>query len=113
MRTEQGPHDATLLVSMKSGLEDRNNCEYPIMPATHSAVSMKSGLEDRNNALSRRGRQCRFLRRLNEVRPRRPEQSGPQEATDTLYNTVSMKSGLEDRNNQNPTKLRRRHPLSQ
>ena len=38
-------------VSMKSGLEDRNNL-WGIIPATTAGwlwVSMKSGLEDRNN----------------------------------------------------------------
>ena len=46
--------------------------------------------------------------RLNEVRPRRPEQS--QLDGESSYATmVSMKSGLEGRNNPNP-RLRRRDP---
>ena len=61
-------------VSMKSGLEDRNNWTEPISSPTRSTtVSMKSGLEDRNNR--RRLRHRRHCRRLNEVRPGRPEQS--------------------------------------
>ena len=60
-------------------------------------VSMKSGLEGRNNQwwayTTHDKNNC-----LNEVRPRRPEQymSFP----DTKFNAlVSMKSGLEGRNN--------------
>ena len=36
-------------VSMKSGLEDRNNQKGPCPKGKRDQVSMKSGLEDRNN----------------------------------------------------------------
>ena len=61
------------LVSMKSGLEGRNNPFSGRGYVTYSGVSMKSGLEGRNNC---RSRTCR---------DRAP--------------SVSMKSGLEGRNN--------------
>ena len=58
---------------------------------------MKSGLEGRNNARStiRITEPCPSL---NEVRPRRPEQSNPG-AMQVVAIGVSMKSGLEGRNN--------------
>ena len=63
-----------LSVSMKSGLEGRNNVVHtPCDPASHG-VSMKSGLEGRNNCYPTTPTRCR-ADRLNEVRPRRPEQS--------------------------------------
>ena len=63
-------------VSMKSGLEGRNN---PLVTVVRRqpvvGVSMKSGLEGRNNP-ARPGYPCNAAcPRLNEVRPRRPEQS--------------------------------------
>ena len=61
-------------VSMKSGLEGRNNLPSPVAGGRRmTSVSMKSGLEGRNN-----GRKFIYLRR---------------------YKNVSMKSGLEGRNN--------------
>ena len=43
-------NDGIIGVSMKSGLEDRNNlCRDAKMTANIISVSMKSGLEDRNN----------------------------------------------------------------
>ena len=60
-------------------------------------VSMKSGLEDRNN-LETVGQGLRRHRCLNEVRPGRPEQS-VRPASFYGAKSVSMKSGLEDRNN--------------
>ena len=60
-------------VSMKSGLEDRNNNWKPISSMRTIEVSMKSGLEDRNNP------------NWEHCRP--------------TNQRVSMKSGLEDRNN--------------
>ena len=110
-------------VSMKSGLEGRNNLlDSPKDPGIHW-VSMKSGLEGRNNPHGR-GRGRRGLRRLNEVRPRRPEQSTTMDSTRSTCQIclnevrprrpeqslclrvpiptvveVSMKSGLEGRNN--------------
>ena len=65
---------AALTVSMKSGLEDRNNALRPADALHDLMVSMKSGLEDRNN------------------------DAGSVGAADG--SRVSMKSGLEDRNNQ-------------
>ena len=42
--------DVLPAVSMKSGLEDRNNRRRTVIMCTRtSVVSMKSGLEDRNN----------------------------------------------------------------
>ena len=62
-------------VSMKSGLEDRNNPDGRRFIVDHkTTVSMKSGLEDRNNW------------------QRSPDPHHPNIR-------VSMKSGLEDRNN--------------
>ena len=61
-------------VSMKSGLEGRNNTMADNDEALEALVSMKSGLEGRNNGI--RGGSMGFRgRSLNEVRPRRPEQS--------------------------------------
>ena len=61
------------VVSMKSGLEGRNNHHEPPGEARVSRVSMKSGLEGRNNPdLHLRGHDAA---------------------------SVSMKSGLEGRNN--------------
>ena len=62
-----------ITVSMKSGLEDRNNIMRRAALDSNVYVSMKSGLEDRNNQAAAR--------------------QGLAEAL------VSMKSGLEDRNN--------------
>ena len=39
----------SILVSMKSGLEDRNNMESQCDVVAEAIVSMNSGLEDRNN----------------------------------------------------------------
>ena len=59
---------------MKSGLEGRNNLVSFHYTKRVKIVSMKSGLEGRNNWKFLNPR--RFLDvRLNEVRPRRPEQS--------------------------------------
>ena len=84
---------------MKSGLEGRNN----LIDATRAldgmqSVSMKSGLEGRNNAVFHRHRH-RALEGLNEVRPRRPEQSIVGCWGARALMNVSMKSGLEGRNN--------------
>ena len=59
---------------------------------------MKSGLEGRNNHRGT-GVGGEFERRLNEVRPRRPEQSYTTYAPPPYVSLVSMKSGLEGRNN--------------
>ena len=49
--------DGALHVSMKSGLEDRNNwVVHEVLVQVYEGVSMKSGLEDRNNCASRK--QC-------------------------------------------------------
>ena len=60
---------------MKSGLEGRNN-ELPEPGlADGLLVSMKSGLEGRNNWKKRSSSVNGDEKGLNEVRPRRPEQS--------------------------------------
>ena len=62
-------------VSMKSGLGDRNNAAFGAEAAEDEKVSMKSGLGDRNNrGLGASGRSSELG--LNEVRSWRPEQSG-------------------------------------
>ena len=66
--------------------------------ALAAGVSMKSGLEDRNN-LDRGLRQGPCCSGLNEVRPGRPEQLENGHEPDGRDLHVSMKSGLEDRNN--------------
>ena len=61
-------------VSMKSGLEDRNNLAVRTLGCLGLwIVSMKSGLEDRNNPKNPHP-DDRPQPRLNEVRPGRPEQ---------------------------------------
>ena len=61
-------------------------------------VSMKSGLEGRNNTCWPAPTQTRW-KGLNEVRPRRPEQFFTKPVTTFTEPSVSMKSGLEGRNN--------------
>ena len=61
-------------VSMKSGLEGRNNHFYGSFSQFMTWVSMKSGLEGRNNQ-DPAPSNARNVRHLNEVRPGRPEQS--------------------------------------
>ena len=52
----RGLEDPARPVSMKSGLKDRNNFPCPAATScTHRAVSMKSGLKDRNNWLASEG----------------------------------------------------------
>ena len=46
-----GGRTLTHPVSMKSGLEGRNNCGHFRITNAPSAVSMKSGLEGRNNQI--------------------------------------------------------------
>ena len=86
-------------VSMKSGLEGRNNALVPQALATALTVSMKSGLEGRNNTVVEIFPSFSVLR-LNEVRPRRPEQSLDYVVITIRKFRVSMKSGLEGRNNE-------------
>ena len=97
------PAETPRVVSMKSGLEGRNNRARGGEQAGHQRVSMKSGLEGRNN-LSTGPRGVAASSCLNEVRPRRPEQSRGSDVRTMLANLVSMKSGLEGRNN---TRMRR------
>ena len=67
--------DDTEIVSMKSGLRDRNNRDsVDNIVSSIKCVSMKSGLRDRNNIVDA------LITELRET-------------------TVSMKSGLRDRNN--------------
>ena len=68
---EQGHTGAR--VSMKSGLEGRNNPANLPYRLFKCNVSMKSGLEGRNNAKGKY-RISAGWGGLNEVRPRRPEQ---------------------------------------
>ena len=83
---------------MKSGLEGRNN---------DSAVSPTSSISRLNEVRPRRpeqlepctGQEYALAYRLNEVRPRRPEQSVEQRLGVLRCHLVSMKSGLEGRNN--------------
>ena len=110
------------IVSMKSGLEGRNNpdragfwralsfCLNEVRPRRPEQyvcerrrvlqafrVSMKSGLEGRNNLVTKPTVHV-WRRCLNEVRPRRPEQCDrPSPVHES--GLVSMKSGLEGRNN--------------
>ena len=64
---------------------------------------MKSGLEGRNNHVQ--NLQKRFEKmRLNEVRPRRPEQCQAALCY-SQREDVSMKSGLEGRNNRQATQV--------
>ena len=69
-----GPIEPVDGVSMKSGLEGRNNLRNQPHPDVRSeCVSMKSGLEGRNNGTPEELDDLAYAR-LNEVRPRRPEQ---------------------------------------
>ena len=61
---------------------------------------MKSGLEGRNNLGAYAADKARQGMGLNEVRPRRPEQSGGARGVGFPHVGVSMKSGLEGRNNE-------------
>ena len=98
---------------MKSGLEGRNNQLIGLAghPSTWE-VSMKSGLEGRNNSDSATCAQP-AITSLNEVRPRRPEQSAHGCSVQGALR-VSMKSGLEGRNNcSTRTRMGRAQILSQ
>ena len=68
-----------------------------------TTVSMKSGLEGRNNTRTLPDN-IDWPERLNEVRPRRPEQSATLQDQHSSRKEVSMKSGLEGRNN--PARIR-------
>ena len=68
------PESRQLRVSMKSGLEGRNNPLRDAHSHVDAPVSMKSGLEGRNNEPEATRRSHLVHPRLNEVRPRRPEQ---------------------------------------
>ena len=83
---------------MKSGLEGRNNWKTGTRILSGNVVSMKSGLEGRNNPAGSSNGYC-SMGRLNEVRPRRPEQWGLWVHQRRTKELVSMKSGLEGRNN--------------
>ena len=60
-------------VSMKSGLDGRNNPGHADVQSGVSGVSMKSGLDGRNNENSSK-QSTHGEHGLNEVRPRWPEQ---------------------------------------
>ena len=74
MRTHYEIGIRAMQVSMKSGLEDRNNLGLNVWTGQVVCVSMKSGLEDRNNSPSSWPRRRNVMNSLNEVRPGRPEQ---------------------------------------
>ena len=81
---------------MKSGLEGRNKTGGGVVGGVVNIVSMKSGLEGRNKRrFPPRGQ---HQDRLNEVRPRRPEQTARRLLGRSRTRRVSMKSGLEGRN---------------
>ena len=86
------------VVSMESGLEDRNNSGCLGQAYWLGQVSMESGLEDRNN---KGGKITKRIKKscLNGVRPRRPEQFRNGGTLHIGKGIVSMESGLEDRNN--------------
>ena len=91
-------------VSMKSGLDGRNN--YRRNKATEmgqKGVSMKSGLDGRNNPTAPRMMMLP-VSGLNEVRPRWPEQCVEEDQGVRGRPHVSMKSGLDGRNNGSPRK---------
>ena len=98
-------------VSMKSGLEGRNNAVGGrVLCLVDGRVSMKSGLEGRNNQDLARVLACEGDWGLNEVRPGRPEQCIPLSVLPDTLTNVSMKSGLEGRNNITFTaELKKRH----
>ena len=56
----------------------------------------------RPEQLSRPNNVCWATKCLNEVRPRRPEQYTENPGVEEVYEQVSMKSGLEGRNNCRP-----------
>ena len=62
------------MVSMKSGLDGRNNGSDPHRIGHQRHVSMKSGLDGRNNKTAIKESPSAG-KSLNEVRPRWPEQS--------------------------------------
>ena len=85
-------------VSMKSDLEGRNNAPSSIStPAPR--IRLNEVRPRRPEQCDRPGRETDGGIGLNEVRPRRPEQSAgePGDGVDCVI--VSMKSGLEGRNN--------------
>ena len=86
-------------VSMKSGLEGRNNDIDGYWISLWKFVSMKSGLEGRNNPPQPGVGESPVPTGLNEVRPRRPEQYRQSLDPSAPDPRVSMKSGLEGRNN--------------
>ena len=101
MQVHRRPPEGGHPVSMKSGLEDRNNRRTRRLADRRGVVSMKSGLEDRNNPRLADVVAPNLPYGLNEVRPGRPEQFRPAVREElVVLLLVSMKSGLEDRNNQ-------------
>ena len=87
------------VVSMKSGLEGRNNASL-FCGAAMSWASLNEVRPRRPEQCIKVPPRCRQQSCLNEVRPRRPEQfSYSLFANAVLFTSVSMKSGLEGRNN--------------
>ena len=74
MRLAAVPEDSAVIVSMKSGLGDRNNPCLQDVRVQAGAVSMKSGLGDRNNQEDGDVVETIMRGNLNEVRSWRSEQ---------------------------------------
>ena len=85
-------------VSMKSGLEGRNNASAS-QPGTVPARGLNEVRPRRPEQLSEGNTLRPASSSLNEVRPRRPEQSSKALSASSSGGEVSMKSGLEGRNN--------------
>ena len=102
-----GEMDGSGLVSMKSGLGDRNNVEYlGRVDRGGPGVSMKSGLGDRNNGTGyRAGPRGPHMVSMKSGLGDRNNSYWPRRAQPQAY--VSMKSGLGDRNN--PSRPTARH----
>ena len=85
-------------VSMKSGLEGRNNNQLHGTVHRHALVSMKSGLEGRNNRdIGYRCGSSSDKVSMKSGLEGRNNMWDPDKWRDTV--NVSMKSGLEGRNN--------------
>ena len=101
-RPEQSdwPQPRSALLQRLNGVRPRRPEQWTWAGQEHSGplVSMESGLEDRNNGPAAPEAAVKNAG-LNGVRPRRPEQFPPRRRNHRLRGPVSMESGLEDRNN--------------
>ena len=91
-------HAHAVIVSMKSGLEGRNNHRFHRHDVGRSRVSMKSGLEGRNN-LPVDGPGRLPLHPVSMKSGLEGRNNLPTSIGWRLLKSVSMKSGLEGRNN--------------